>query len=453
MIQTTVCQNLSDQAVYIWVWKTFIKLVRSVNRALALSLNAPAAWGLKEVGIQESYDFMKNSLHFTTLVEEDSTSLAPLSVGALTDGVTLREMTTAYTTFASGDGMYTAYRSYSKVVGHDGKVILDNPVDREEVFSEQTVYLMTDMLMSAVDTIAGNADLGKIQTAGKSGTTTSYKDRWFIGYTPYYLGGIWWGYDTPHELNNTHHFSVWKGVMSKIHEMKGITKGEFTRPSGVSSASVCWKSGLLAGPYCSTDPQGSTVGTFYFKDGTKPTQTCNVHHQVYVCNASGKIAHENCPSATLKTFVDIDRSFVSTVKVKDGGYICPRLTASDVLYSHATLPVYTNMVPEGETPCLSLYGHTNNTLCTLHAPSATPHPYVGTAATDTATNVTTSGGDSGGGTTNSGTPTDTGSNSESSTDSGTPTDTGTATDSSTDSGTSTDSGSNVSTNTSSGGEE
>ena len=80
----------------------------SVKRALALSLNAPAAWGLKEIGIQESYDFMKNSLHFTTLVEEDSTSLAPLSVGALTDGVTLREMTTAYTTFASGDGMYTA---------------------------------------------------------------------------------------------------------------------------------------------------------------------------------------------------------------------------------------------------------------------------------------------------------------------------------------------------------
>ncbi len=425
--------------------KTYAGLV-SVKRALSRSLNAPAAWGLKTVGIKTSYDFMINSLHFTTLVEDDSTSLAPLSVGALTDGATLREMTTAYTVFA-GEGMYTAYRSYSRVIGYDGKAILDNATEREAVFSEQTAYLMTDILQTSVTAIAGAAKLKNIATAGKSGTTSSYKDRWFIGYTADYLAGIWWGYDTPSELENTHHFKMWNEVMTQVHELKSITKSSFEKPSGLVSSSVCTKSGLLPGPYCATDPQGACVETFYYKEGTQPTKTCNVHHQLYVCDASGKIAHEGCPTATLKTFVDIDRSFPASVRIGDAGYICPRLTAQNVLYSHATLPVYTNMVPEGDIPATSLYGHVANCLCTAHTPSATPHAFSPqTATTDTSTvststNVTTDSGavsDTGstatqsatsGETTNSatsdsGTPTDTGTGSNTGTDSGTPSDTG-----------------------------
>ncbi|MBO5213775.1 MAG: transglycosylase domain-containing protein [Clostridia bacterium] len=387
--------------------KTYAGLV-SVKKALARSLNTPAAWGLKTVGIKTSYDFLINSLHFTTLNRDDSTSLAPLAVGALTDGVTLREMTTAYTTFA-GDGMYTAYRSYSRIVGYDGKTVLENPIEREEVFSEQTAYLMTDILQSSVYSIAGDARLKNIATAGKSGTTSSYKDRWFIGYTNDYVAGIWWGYDTPYELNNTHHFKMWNQVMTKVHEMKNITKSSFEQPSGIVSCSVCWKSGLLPGPYCSTDPQGACVETFYYKEGTQPTKTCNVHHQLYVCDVSGKIAHENCPSATLKTFVDIDRSFPAAVKIGDAGYICPRLTKENILYSHATLPVYTNLVPEGDTPATSLYDHVANCLCTTHTPSEKPHIYTPKApTTDTATGTSTGGGGSNQPTTDTGSLPDTG---------------------------------------------
>ncbi len=346
----------------------------SVKRALAMSLNAPAAWGLKTVGIQTSFDFMVNSLHFTTLTKEDSASLAPLSVGALTDGVALREMVTAYTVFA-GNGMYTAHRSYSRIVGYDGKVVMENSIEREEVFSEQTVFVVNDILKSAVNSSAGAAKLKNVETAGKSGTTTSYKDRWFIGYTPEYLAGIWWGYDTPSELNNTHHFKIWNQVMTKVYELKEVQQKTFEQPSGIVACSVCWKSGKLPGPYCSTDPQGSCVETFYYKEGTQPTETCNVHHQLYVCDASGKIAHEGCPTATLQTYVDIDRSFPTTVRINDAGYICPRLTSENILYVSDILPVYTHMVPEGDTPALSRYGHVANCICTVHAPSATPHVY------------------------------------------------------------------------------
>lgn len=426
--------------------KTYAGLV-SVKRALSRSLNTPAAWGLKEVGIKTAYDFMINSLHFTTLVADDSTSLAPLAVGALTDGVTLREMVTAYTVFA-GEGMYTHYRSYSRVVGYDGKTVLENSIEREEVFSEQTAFLMTDILQASVTSIAGAAKIKNIATAGKSGTTTSYKDRWFIGYTPDYLAGIWWGYDTPYELNNTHHFNLWSGVMTKIHEMKSIEKSTFERPSGITSTSVCTKSGLLPGPFCATDQQGNCIETFYYKEGTQPTQTCNVHHQLYVCDASGKIAHEGCPTATLKTFVDIVRTFPASVKIGDAGYICPRLTAENVLYNDPTLPVYTNMVPEGDTPAISLYGHFANCLCTAHAPSATPHVFAPKVPV-TDTNVTDSGaGTSSGGvtgpTTDAGNPSDTG-NVTDKTDSGNASDTGASgSNASTDTGTASDTNNNQS---------
>ncbi len=405
--------------------KTYSGLL-SVKRALARSLNAPAAWGLRAVGIKTAYDFMVNSLHFTTLVQDDGVSLAPLSVGSLTHGVYLREMVAAYTTFA-GDGMYAGYRSYSKVVGYDGKTVLDNGVERETVYSEQTAYLMTDVLQSSVQSIANAAKLKNIATAGKSGTTSSYKDRWFIGYTPYYVGGIWWGYDTPSELNNTHHFVMWNEVMSQIHQQKGITEGNFEKPSGLVETSVCTKSGKLPGPYCSTDPQGSSVETFFYKEGTQPTETCNVHHQLYVCAVSGKIAHEGCPQVTLQTFVDIDRSFPATVKIADAGYICPRLSPKDILFVGNPLPAYTNMVPEGETPALSLHGHTANCVCTAHTPSDTPHIYVPPTApptTNTDDPTDTSGGTASGGTSDTDTPTDTGTGTNTSTDTGTSSDTG-----------------------------
>lgn len=381
----------------------------SMKKALSWSLNCPAAYGLKMVGVETSYDFLVNSLHLTSLVAADKVSLAPLSVGALTHGVTLREMTTAYTVFA-GDGTYTKYRSYSKVVGYDGKTILDNSPQREEVFSEQTAFLITDVLEAALDT-GGTSDVAKldgVDTAGKSGTTSFYKDRWFIGYTPEYLAGIWWGYDTPNTLENTHQILMWNEVLTKIYNMKGIHEKEFEVPSGVSKVSVCWKSGMLPGPFCAED---GCVQSFYYTEETKPTKTCNVHHQLYVCTESGKIAHTGCPSVTLKTFVDLDRSFKCTVTVRDAATICPKLNERSVLYVSDTLPAYSNMVPDGQFP--SVYSTKTNCICTAHAPAekplyqATP-PVTDPPSTDTSESTGT------GTTTDTGTPVDTSSSSSSS---------------------------------------
>ena len=351
----------------------------SVKKALSWSLNTTAARGLQLVGVSTSFDFMKNSLHFTTLVEADKASLAPLSVGALTNGVTLRELTTAYTVFAGG-GMYSKYRSYSKVVAYDGKTILDNTAKREPVFSEETAYLITDILEAALNTGGSSdpAELKGIATAGKSGTTSFFKDRWFIGYTPYYLGGIWWGYDTPNTLENTHHVQMWHDVMEQIHVTKGITSGEFARPGGVKWVkNVCWKSGKLATELCSQD---GCVGNFWFKTENIPTKYCDVHHQLNVCTASGCIAHEGCTSVTPAVFVDVERSFNFAISIKDAGSICPPLTAGSTLYVSDTLPVYAHMVPDKLSPSYNKSGA--NRICQVHTPAEKPHYNAGTSVPD-----------------------------------------------------------------------
>jgi len=401
----------------------------SMKKALSWSLNTPAAWGLKMVGVNTSYDFLVNSLHITSLVEADKASLAPLSVGALTDGVTLREMTTAYTVFAGG-GMFTKHRSYSRVVSYDGKPLLDNTVEREAVFSAETAYLITDVLQYAL-TIGGSSDAAKlsgIATAGKSGTTSFFKDRWFIGYTPEYLGGIWWGYDTPNTLDNTHHVTMWNEIMTAVHAKKQIKDVEFTEPSGVKWVrGVCWKSGKLATNLCYSD---GCVGDFWYKNDTVPSSYCDVHHELNVCTVSGKIAHEGCTSVRKRVFVDVERTFNFSLYIRDAGTICPRLTSKDTLYVDGSLPVYTHMVPDGLFPSYS--GGAPNCICTAHAPSSSPHYNEGVTAppvvpTDPVVPPVSTDTD---------TPTDTGASS----DTGTPSDTVTDTGTDTETGSSSDSG-------------
>ena len=350
--------------------------VMDIKSALSHSYNTPPAKLLKEIGIDVSYDFMKTMLGIKNLVEADKIDYAPLSVGAVTNGFTMREMVSAYTVFAN-KGVYSDSRYVTKIETHDGKILYDGSVDKRIVFSPQTAYIITDILKNLVGSSA-QAKMGNIQVAGKSGTTTSFVDRWFIGYTNEYLAGIWWGYDQPAELQNAGHVKMWKEVMTQIYKAADISSSSFSEPDGIVTATYCACSGKLAGPYCSSDPYGNQVRTGKFKAGTEPTETCDVHHQLYVCTASGQIAHENCPSAKLVTFRDVTRYFKGTyVKVKDAEYVCPPLSSYQILYKDNTLPVYTYTIPEGYLPALSTKSKSKyaNTLCSTHTSSASPHYY------------------------------------------------------------------------------
>ena len=350
----------------------------TLREALRKSLNAPSAQMVNKIGVSTSFNFAKYTLGLYNLIDgtDKDEQLSPLAVGGTTYGLTLQEMVGAYTVFAN-NGVYTSPRAYTKVTSYSGNVVLEKTKDSKIVFTQETAWQITDILEDAIDYTAGSsASVKGVATAGKTGTTTSYKDRWLIGYTPYYLAGIWYGYDDNYTLSTSvWQAKPWGAIMNKIHVAKGLTDGEFEQPEGMVQVTYCIDSGKLPCEICYNDPRGGRVATGWFRAGTEPTETCDCHHYEYVCDASGQIAHNNCPSAHRAVFVDYVRSLSKKVVTSDAAYICPKLTSDLVLYKDAYLPAYTNMLEKGQYPAIAGYANARNTLCTAHTPSSSPHIY------------------------------------------------------------------------------
>jgi len=161
--------------------------------------------------------------------------------------------------------------------------------------------------------------------AGKTGTTSDNGDIWFVGYSPYYVGGIWIGNDNAQIRVNTGSSSTarfWGNIMKDVHA--DLEPASFPVPEGLVKASVCSQSGLLAGDLCSLDQRGSTVITEYFVKGTEPVKTCETHVEMSVCSLSGKLQSQYCPLDQLETRVFIKRDPlydpILNPNKKDGNY-------------------------------------------------------------------------------------------------------------------------------------
>ena len=153
-----------------------------------------------------------------------------MSLGQLTNGITVREMAQAYGAFAN-DGIFTYGRTYSMVTDSKGNVVIDNAPQTIVAFSPNTAYVMSYMLKNAAAAGTGTeANFWSMPVAGKTGTTTDYKDRWFVGYTPYYVAAVWTGYDTPERIyvSGNPAAQLWRKVMAPIHE--GLEYKDFPWP-------------------------------------------------------------------------------------------------------------------------------------------------------------------------------------------------------------------------------
>ena len=193
--------------------------VVTIAEALKRSLNTVSAQILDKLTPRASYDFLTQKLGFTSLIQADC-DYAPLSLGQLTNGVTVREMAQAFSAF-DNNGIFTYARTYSKVTDSNGNIILDNSPDTIQAFSANTAHIMSYMLKGAVDSGTGTeARLSNMAVAGKTGTTTDSRDRWFCGYTPYYCAAVWTGYDTPAVMNFSGNpaAQIWHNVMASISE-------------------------------------------------------------------------------------------------------------------------------------------------------------------------------------------------------------------------------------------
>ncbi len=273
----------------------------SVRSAIAASSNIIAVKALEKLGIENSYNFMVNNFHFTTMSTSDK-ALSPLACGGLTNGVTVLEMTAAYNTFAN-NGIYTRPYTYTKITDMNGNILIEKSKESSVSLSESTTHSILQCLRSVVTGGTGTAAnfSSKYYICGKTGTSDSYKDRWFMGITPYYVGGVWFGYDHPKTVSGyggNPAITLWRAVMQKIHD--GLPEKQFEAPAGIQTLQICSDSGMLAGPLCSEDFRGSRVYTERIASSAVPTETCTIHKKVMIDTESNMVACESCPPEQLE---------------------------------------------------------------------------------------------------------------------------------------------------------
>ena len=271
----------------------------SLRTGIAQSMNIVAVKTLTQITPRLGYDYLTN-FGFTTLEESKeingkiySDIQQALALGGITNGVTNEELNAAYACIAN-NGTYIKPKLYTRVVDHDGNIILDNTMPQSrQVIKETTAFLLTDAMVDVVTSgTGGSVNFGGMAIAGKTGTTSDYNDVWFSGYTPYYTATTWAGFDNNVKLSGDEKNlakKLWRAVMSQIHEE--LPSQSFSVPAGIVTATVCSRSGKIPiDGLCS-----GTARTEYFAEGTVPATTCDVHYAGQICQYCSLPAYEGCP--------------------------------------------------------------------------------------------------------------------------------------------------------------
>ena len=229
----------------------------TIRRAITWSINVCAVKLSDEITQQLGFEYCEK-FGISTLVKSKTTDAGvfsdldnqTLALGGITDGVYNFEMCAAYAAIANG-GVYNTPTLYSKILDHDGNVLLEGTGEKRTVIRQSTAALLTSAMEDVVNSGTGTAcRLPNMSVAGKTGTTTSNKDLWFCGFTPYYTCAVWGGYDDNKECSydTNFRFRLWRGIMSRIHQ--NLEPRKFSLPPTVEQESVCTVSGLRATTGC-----------------------------------------------------------------------------------------------------------------------------------------------------------------------------------------------------------
>ncbi len=277
-----------------------------VQRGVTSSLNTISVRTLNALGLENSYNFLTQKMGITTLVDDleiggqhySDIAYAPLALGELTFGLTVREMTQAYATFPNG-GTFREARTYTKVVDPEGNVILDNQQESHTAIGEKANHYINNLLKDAVSYGTGSAAyMYNMAVAGKTGTSGNNQSRWFAGYTPYYTAVVWCGYDEPEQVILSNSWTnpaivMWRQVMNPLHE--NLEYRDFPY-ADMNWYLLCADCGKLATEACKKDVRDGkdrTVSVRLFGSDV-PNEYCKCHVIVKVCKESGKIANEYC---------------------------------------------------------------------------------------------------------------------------------------------------------------
>lgn len=323
-----------NQQVLNW-WGNPYLGYNNIRQAITYSMNVIGARCLTSlVSDSTAYDYLELFGLGDASGQEISFSLANTNSSYT---VTSEMLTAAFASIAN-DGIYQKPTYYTKVLDRQGNILLESVPSQTRIIKSSSAALLTSAMEDVISSDSsyyyqyGITPTGKLcqvdsmTLAGKSGTTTSGSDVWFIGYSPYYTCGIWSGYDDSKVLSTgtEYHKTIWQKIMARIHA--DLDNKDFVFTDELESAKICSKSGLLAvDGVCNSSSSNACVYTEYFAPGTAPTSYCDRHYALRICTESGKSATKYCPgdSVVQRVYLHIDDSDLSSGTTTDSDYLAP----------------------------------------------------------------------------------------------------------------------------------
>lgn len=323
-----------NQQVLNW-WGNPYLGYNNIRQAITYSMNVIGARCLTSlVSDSTAYDYLE--LFGLGDASGQEFSFSPANTNS-SYTVTNEMLTAAFASIAN-DGIYQKPTYYTKVLDRQGNILLESVPSQTRIIKSSSAALLTNAMKDVISSDSsyyyqyGITPTGKLcqvdsmTLAGKSGTTTSGSDVWFIGYSPYYTCGIWSGYDDSKVLSNgtEYHKTIWQKIMARIHT--DLDNKDFVFTDELESAKICSKSGLLAvDGVCNSSSSNASVYTEYFAPGTAPTSYCDRHYALRICTESGKSATKYCPgdSVVQRVYLHIDDSDLSSGTTTDSDYLAP----------------------------------------------------------------------------------------------------------------------------------
>lgn len=372
-----------------------------VNFAVIKSLNTIPVWLVNQLTPQKCFSFLSDTLGFESIVRSveiggqvySDIALAPLALGGFTYGVTVKEMTQGYCMLANG-GTTSDARMYTEIRDSRGIIIMEKDPEHRVAVSESSAYAMTGMLMNVVGQSGATGtrvtvdEKFDIEVAAKTGSTNDDRDRYFMAYTPEYVGGVWFGYDNNKSLagfTGNPALSLWDRVFEVIYTNLSEAGVEYVKkfdvPTGMVKVSYCAVSGKLPCDSCYRDIYyydrekdkftGDAVMTGYFAIGTQPTEKCDCHIDVLYDKRTQAICFDgcNCPAADLITVafrLNNERFFDSYVSIRDSDCIYKELPEGYVFPTNPRLPFFANLYEDGTYFGFSGGSNPRNRVCIEH---------------------------------------------------------------------------------------
>ncbi len=218
-----------------------------------------------------------------------------IALGGLETGITPLDVSKIFSTLASG-GFYRQPVCILKIEDAQGNILYEYDPDKNEankkILEKPEAYYITQILKKVIESGTGKgANIGR-PAAGKTGTTSDFKDAWFAGYTPELVAVVWMGYSDSNQpmepingrtvVGGTYPADIWREFMSSA--LEGLPISDFQKPDKeLIDVKICTISNLLTTFWC---PEETNQWKIFIK-GEEPEEICNIHNKVEVPDVVG----------------------------------------------------------------------------------------------------------------------------------------------------------------------